>query len=87
MPALSADHETANEALLRETRASALKTIETVFACIVLLCVACALAMREFAEQSGIPASISQTVTIAFLTMAAVDLAALFGCKSWLSRS
>lgn len=72
---------------LKAARARSLKQVETVFACIVLMCVGCALFMRLYAEDLGVPPAIQQPVVLAFMTMAVVDLIALLGCKAWLSRS
>jgi hypothetical protein len=78
--------ESSNVDSLKAERARSLKQVETVFACIVLLCVGCALFIHVSAESFGVPPAIRQSVVLAFMTMAFVDLIALFGCKAWLSR-
>ena len=76
----------AASAALAETRARSLRTVETVFACLVLACVSAALAVHLLAGILTIAPETAGPVSLAFLTIAVGDLVILAGCRAWLTR-
>ena len=67
-------------------RAKSLKTVETVFASIVLVCTGCGLIVHISGTWLNIPDTVQQPVSIAFLITAVAGLVVLLGCSAWLSR-
>lgn len=72
---------------LVEARARALQTVETVFACLVLVCVSAGLAVHLWADSLGLAPDARLPVSFGFLSLALADLAMLVGCRAFLSRN
>jgi hypothetical protein len=71
---------------LASARARALRTVQFVFAAIVLSAIACGLTIHLGADVLAIPQAIRQPAACAFLVIALADLVLLLGCSAWLSR-
>lgn len=74
-------------AALAETRARSLRTVETVFAGLVLACASAALAVHLLADTLAIAPQAAGPVSAAFLLLAIADLIMLIGCRAWLMRT
>jgi len=71
---------------LAEHRAKSLRTVETVFAAVVLVCVLCALGVHVYGAALALPPGAPRPIAIAFLSIAILDLVVLLGCQAWLTR-
>jgi len=71
---------------IAELRARSLKTVETVFAILVLACAAVAAIIHSAGAAWGVPAEAQEPVASAFLALAASDLVLLLACRSWFTR-
>lgn len=72
---------------LVEARARAMQTVETVFACLVLVCVSAGLAVHLLADSLGLAPDARMPVSYAFLGLALADLAMLICCRAFLGRN
>ena len=77
-------HDVANELVIARVRA--LRTVEAVFAGLVIVCAGAALAVHIWAAEVALPAETTATIARAFLGLAIADLVMLVGCRAWLMR-
>ncbi len=71
---------------IAELRARSLKSVETVFGALVVLCAAVAAFVHVAGANFGVPPQVQEPIARAFLALSVGDLVLLFGCRAWLMR-
>ena len=71
---------------ISELRARSLKSVETVFGTLVVMCAAVAAFVHIAGASFGVVPEAQEPIATAFLALSVGDLVLLFVCRAWLMR-